>query len=254
LFLGAVSHFADEAGIKKTDGTGGTRDAPNRNESGSAALVKILLVEDEPRLQRSLAKALREVRYAVDTADDGEEALHKAESSDYNVIILDVMMPRMDGWQVLDRLRRRKQTPVLMLTARDAPPDRVRGLDLGADDYVVKPFDLHELLARLRSLIRRAAGQASPLIRVGCLEIDTRTRVVSEAGKPVALTAREFAILEYLALHRGKVVSRTELYEHLVDENDDSLSNLMDVHVYAIRRKLRPDVITTHRGQGYSIA
>jgi len=222
-------------------------------ESRAPSSVKILVVEDEPRLQRSLAKALREESYAVDTAGNGEEALFKAESSEYNVIILDVMMPRLDGWQVLDRLRKRKQTPVLMLTARDASPDRVRGLDLGADDYLVKPFDLPELLARLRSLIRRTAGHAAPVIQLDDISLDTRSRTVTKAGKSVSLTAREFGILEYLALHRGKVVSRTELYEHLVDENDDTLSNLLDVHVFAIRKKLRAGLITTRRGQGYCI-
>jgi two-component system OmpR family response regulator len=215
--------------------------------------MRILLVEDEPRLQHSLAKALREENYAVDTAGNGEEGLFKAESSEYNVIILDVMMPGMDGWEVLHRLRKHKQTPVLMLTAKDAPPDRVRGLDLGADDYLVKPFDLPELLARLRSLIRRAAGQAAPVIQVDDIALDTRSRTVSKAGKAVSLTAREFGILEYLVLHRGKVVSRTELYEHLVDEKDDTLSNLLDVHVSAIRKKLGATLITTRRGQGYSI-
>ena len=140
-----------------------------------------------------------------------------------------------------------------MLTAKDAPADRVRGLDLGADDYLIKPFDLAELLARMRSLIRRAAGQATATIQIGDITIDRRSLAVSMDGKPVALTAREFAILEYLALNRGKVVSRTELYEHLVDENDDTLSNLVDVHVFAIRKKLRPQLITTRRGQGYSI-
>lgn len=220
---------------------------------GALQSMKLLLVEDEPRLQRSLAKALREAGYAVDTASEGEEALYKAESSDYNVIILDVMMPKMDGWEVLGRFRRHKGTPVLMLTAKDAPRDRVRGLDLGADDYVVKPFDLAELLARIRSLIRRAAGQASPLIEIEDIVIDSRTRSVTKAGEPVPLTAREFGILEYLALHRGKVVSRTELYEHLVDENDDTMSNLLDVHIFSIRKKLRPELITTRRGQGYCI-
>jgi two-component system, OmpR family, response regulator len=213
----------------------------NENERTPGPL-RILVVEDEPRLQRS-----------VDTAANGEEALYKAESSEYNVIILDVMMPGIDGWQVLDRLRKRKRTPVLMLTARDAPPDRVRGLDLGADDYLVKPFDLPELLARLRSLIRRTAGHAAPVIQLDDISLDMRSRTVTKAGKPVTLTAREFGILEYLALHRGKVVSRTELYEHLVDENDDTLSNLLDVHVFAIRKKLRAGLITTRRGQGYCI-
>jgi len=167
--------------------------------------------------------------------------------------VLDVMLPRLDGWQVLERLRKTKQTPVLMLTARDAPADRVRGLDTGADDYLIKPFDIPELLARIRALIRRAAGRPRPLLEVGDVTIDTRARLVARAGQPVTLTAREYAILEYLALHRGEVVTRTELYEHLFDETDDTLSNLVDVHVFAIRKKLRPDLIATRRGQGYCV-
>jgi len=168
-------------------------------------------------------------------------------------VLLDVMLPGLDGWTVLDRLRQKKQTPVLMLTARDAPKDRVRGLDTGADDYLVKPFDLSELLARLRALIRRAAGQARPGLEVRDVFIDTRARSVTRAGLPVTLTAREYAILEYLALHRGDVVSRTALYEHLFDESDDTLSNLLDVHVFSIRKKLGHDLIATRRGQGYCI-
>lgn len=215
--------------------------------------MKLLLVEDEPRLQRSLAKALREEHYAVDLAADGEEGLFKAEQVDYDVVILDVMLPKLDGWQVLERLRRHKSTPVLMLTARDASLDRVRGLDLGADDYLVKPFDLAELLARIRALIRRMAGQACTVIRLGDIVIDQRSRTVTKAETPVRLTAREFCILEYLALHRGKTVSRTELHDHLLDENEDTLSNLLDVHVYAIRKKLGSELIATRRGHGYCV-
>jgi two-component system, OmpR family, response regulator len=215
--------------------------------------MRILLVEDEPRLLRSLGRALREEGYAVDMAEAGDEGLYKAENSDYDAIVLDIMLPKLDGWEVLARLRKQKQTPVLMLTARDGVRNRVRGLDIGADDYLVKPFDLPELMARLRALIRRSAGAARSSIELGDLAIDTRARTVSREGEPVALTAREFAILEYLALHRGEVVSRSELYEHLFDENDDTLSNLLDVHVFSIRRKLGRDIITTHRGQGYSV-
>jgi len=215
--------------------------------------MRILVVEDEPRLLHSLAKALREDGYAVDTADAGDDGLFKAESYDYDAIVLDVMLPRLDGWQLLERLRQRKQTPVLMLTARDATRDRVRGLDTGADDYLVKPFDLTELLARLRALIRRAAGQARPHFEVRGVVIDMRARTVTRAGRLVTLTAREYAILEYLALHRGEVVTRTALYEHLFDESDDTLSNLLDVHVFSIRKKLGADLITTRRGQGYSV-
>jgi two-component system OmpR family response regulator len=215
--------------------------------------MRILVIEDEPRLQRNLAKALREEGYAVDTADAGDDGLYKAETNNYDAIVLDVMLPRIDGWEVLQRLRRQKPTPVLMLTARDAHKDRVRGLDGGADDYLVKPFDLSELLARLRALIRRSAGQARPQLELGDIRIDTRTRLVTRAGEPVTLTAREYAILEYLALHRGEVVTRTALYEHLFDETDNTLSNLLDVHVFGIRKKLGHDLIMTRRGQGYCI-
>ncbi len=215
--------------------------------------MRVLVVEDEQRLLRSLAKALREEGYAVDTADAGDEGLYKAETCDYDAIVLDVMLPRLDGWQLLERLRKRKQTPVLMLTARDATRDRVRGLDTGADDYLVKPFDLAELLARLRALIRRSAGRARSDIAVGDVVIDTRARAVTRAGRPVTLTAREYAILEFLALHRGEVVTRTALYEHLFDESEDTLSNLLDVHVFSIRKKLGAELIATRRGQGYCI-
>ena len=215
--------------------------------------MRILVVEDEPRLLRNLAKALREEGYAVDTAEEGEDGLFKAQGYNYDAIVLDVMLPRLNGWQVLERLRAGKQTPVLMLTARDAHEDRVRGLDEGADDYLIKPFDLPELLARLRALIRRSAGQARPHLDIGDVRIELRARTVTRAGQVIPLTAREYAILEYLALHRGEVVSRTELYEHLFDENDDTLSNLVDVHVFSIRRKLGRELITTRRGQGYRI-
>jgi two-component system OmpR family response regulator len=215
--------------------------------------MRILVVEDEPRLLRNLAKALREEGYAVDTADAGDDGLYKAESYDYDAIVLDVMLPRLDGWEVLGRLRKQKATPVLMLTARDAHKDRVRGLDSGADDYLVKPFDLPELLARIRALIRRAAGRARSVIELGDVLLDTRARSVSHAGEPVSLTAREYAIFEYLALHRGEVVTRTALYEHIMDESDDTLSNLVDVHVFNIRKKLGHDLIATRRGQGYCI-
>jgi two-component system OmpR family response regulator len=215
--------------------------------------MRILVTEDEPRLLGNLAKALREEGYAVDTASTGDDGLYKAENYNYDALVLDVMLPGLDGWQVLERLRKTKPTPVLMLTARDAPKDRVRGLDTGADDYLVKPFDLTELLARLRALIRRTAGQSRPQIDLGDIQIDTRARTVTRAGQPVVLTAREYAILEYLALHKGEVISRTELYEHLFDETDDTLSNLLDVHVFSIRKKLRHDLIATRRGQGYCI-
>jgi len=215
--------------------------------------MRILLVEDEPDLQRALARALRDEGYAVDTADNGEDGLFNAESTDYDAIILDVMMPILDGWQVLARLREQKKTPVLMLTARDQSRDRVKGLDTGADDYLVKPFDLPELLARLRALIRRTAGGTTNVIEVRDVSIDTAARSVSHNGSPVELTAREYSLVEFMAIHRGEVVTRTRLYEHLFDENDATLSNLLDVHVSNVRKKLGADFITTRRGHGYSI-
>lgn len=215
--------------------------------------MRLLVIEDEARLLRNLAKALREEGYAVDTAADGEEGLYKAQTNDYDAIVLDVMLPKLDGWQVLERLRKTRKTPVLFLTARDTTADRVRGLDGGGDDYLVKPFDLSELFARLRSLIRRTAAQPSPILAFGKTAIDTRARTVAVEGQLIPLTAKEYMILEYLAQHRGKVVTRTELYEHVFDERADTKSNLLDVHVYNIRKKLGWALIATRRGHGYCI-
>ncbi len=215
--------------------------------------MRLLVVEDEPDLLSGLARALRREGYAVDTAVDGEEGLYKASSTDYDAILLDLQIPKLDGWTLLSRLREARNTPVLVLTARDALGDRIRGLDGGADDYLVKPFDMPELMARLRAVIRRGARQARAVIEVGNLEVDTASRTVRQAGNPVPLTAREYVLLEYLVLHRGEVVSRTELYEHLFDENDATLSNLLDVHVSNLRRKLGADLIQTRRGLGYSV-
>jgi two-component system, OmpR family, response regulator len=215
--------------------------------------MRILLVEDEPDLLRSLAQALREEGYAVDTAADGEDGLYKAESWDYDALILDVMLPRLDGWQLLQRLRRRKKTPVLMLTARDRSSDRVKGLDTGADDYVIKPFDLPELLARLRALIRRTTNHTRSRIELGELVLDLAARRLLRGTDEIVLTAREYSLVEFLALHRGEVISRTALYEHLFDENDSTLSNLLDVHVSNVRKKVGHEFIVTRRGQGYAI-
>ncbi|HWD20427.1 MAG TPA: response regulator transcription factor [Verrucomicrobiae bacterium] len=215
--------------------------------------MRILIIEDEPDLQRSLAQALREEGYAVDAASDGESGLFNAETIDYDAIVLDIMLPKLDGWEVLRRLRTKKKTPVLMLTARDAMPDRVKGLDTGADDYVIKPFDLPEIFARLRALIRRSVNLAAPHLEVGGVTIDTAARRVSRGGRPIDLTAREYALLEYLILRRGEVVTRTQLYEHLFDENDETMSNLLDVHVSNVRKKLGAELIATRRGQGYTI-
>ena len=215
--------------------------------------MRLLVVEDEPDLLASLARGLRDEEYAVDTAADGEEGLYKAESWDYDAVVLDVMLPKLDGWELLRRLRKQKKTPVLMLTARDALRDRVRGLDAGADDYLTKPFDFEELLARLRALIRRSSGQAAPEIAMGDVTLDTVARSVRRGGSEVALTAREYSLVEFLALRRGQVVTRTELYEHLFGEEDETLSNLLDVHVSNVRKKLGHEFILTRRGHGYWI-
>lgn len=215
--------------------------------------MRILVVEDEPELLKVIVRALREQGYAVDSAADGEEGLFRAIQWEYDAVVLDLMLPKIDGWQLLETMRKEKKTPVLILTARDAVADRVRGLDSGADDYLVKPFELAELFARLRALIRRAAGQAEPTICIGEVVVDPRNCTVTQQNKLVALTAREYALVELLALHCGEVVTRTQMYDHLFDENDDTLSNLLDVHVSNIRRKLGKDFIVTRRGLGYSI-
>lgn len=215
--------------------------------------MRLLVVEDEPHLLSSLAEALREDGYAVDEASDGEDGLAKAMMWDYNLIVLDVMMPVMDGFQVLERLRLHKKTPVLMLTARHGTKDRVRGLDGGADDYLAKPYELPELLARIRALIRRSTGHAAAIVTIGDVAVDTVGHTVTRAGGLVTLTAREISLIEYLALHRGRVVTRERLYEQLFDENESSLSNLLDVYVSNVRRKLGHDLISTRRGLGYSI-
>lgn len=216
--------------------------------------MRLLIIEDDPALQRTLAASLREEHYAVDTASDGEEGLFKAQQGAYDAIVLDVMLPKLDGWGVLAGLRPSFSTPVLMLTARDTVPDRIRGLNHGADDYLTKPFNIDELLARLRALIRRSAGQTQSLIRLGDVTLDTAAKRVTRAASEIALTPREYSLIEYLALHRGEVVSRAVLYDHLFDEDDDTLSNLLDVHVSNLRKKLGHDLITTRRGLGYCIA
>lgn len=215
--------------------------------------MRLLVVEDEPPLLQVIAKALREENYAVDEASDGREGLYKASTWDYDVIILDLMLPGLTGWQVLQELRKTKKTPVLILTARDAIHDRVQGLDHGADDYLVKPFDLKELHARIRALIRRSKGQASPTITIGNIILHTDSRTVTQDGTLINLTALEYSLVELLALQLGKLVTRTEIYDHLFDETEDSLSNLVDVHVSNIRKKLGKDFIVTRRGLGYMI-
>lgn len=213
--------------------------------------MRLLVVEDEIDLLESLAQALREDGYAVDTADNGDDGYFKAKTWDYDAIILDWMLPKLNGIELLRRLRRDKKTPVLLLTAKDAVSDRVAGLDQGADDFLVKPFNLSELLARVRALIRRSTGNASNLIVIGSIEINLASKTVMDSGNAIELTAREYAMLELLAVHAGKLVSRTMIYNHIFDEQDDTLSNLVDVHISHLRKKLGRDFIETRRGQGY---
>ena len=215
--------------------------------------MRVLVVEDEPELRRVLAQALREEGYAVDEAGDGPDGLYKAEMWDYDAILLDMMLPGLNGWELLSRLRTKKATPVMALTARDAINDRIRGLDVGADDYVVKPFNLSEVLARVRALIRRSAGRGDHRIDLGDVIIDTAKKTVTLGGVGVVLTAREYAILEMLASRKGEVVTKTQIYDHIFDETDDSMSNLVEVHVMNIRKKLGRDLIATRRGQGYVV-
>ena len=215
--------------------------------------MRLLVIEDEPDLLAGLVRALRKQGYAVDTATEGEDGLYKAQSTDYDAIVLDVMLPGLDGWQILSKLRESKPTPVLMLTARDTSADRVRGLDTGADDYLIKPFDNAELFARLRAIIRRSTQQTRSVLEIADVRIDIAARTVTRAGEPVTLTAREYVVLEYLALHRGELVTRTALYEHLFDENEATLSNILDVHVFNLRKKLGQDLVLTRRGHGYCI-
>jgi two-component system OmpR family response regulator len=216
--------------------------------------VRLLVVEDEHDLADALRRALEEEAFAVDVAGDGEEGLFKIRELSYDAVILDLMLPRLDGWSVLQAARADGiRTPVLVLTARDAIAERVRGLNLGADDYLIKPFALAELVARVRAMIRRAYGNPASTIQVGDITIDTAARQVSRAGAPIELTAREFAILELLTQSRGAVVARSTIHEHIYNEQADVLSNVVDVHVAALRRKLGPDVIRTRRGEGYII-
>lgn len=215
--------------------------------------MRVLVVEDEPDLRKVLCQVLRENDYAVDEASDGEEGLYKAQAWDYDALVLDLMLPKITGWELLRRMRSKKKTPVLILTARDTVNDRIRGLDEGADDYLVKPFEMGELLARLRALIRRAAGTPVATIEIGDVVVDTRTRKVTRAGHDAGLTAREYTLVELLALRRGELVTKTMIYEHIFDENDDSLSNLIEVHVANIRKKLGRDFIKTRRGLGYVV-
>lgn len=219
--------------------------------------MRVLIVEDEPRLAENIARSLREsAGYAVDIVHDGQEGLFMANSNEYDAILLDLMLPAMDGVQVLKRIRKAgRHTPVLVVTARDDKESVVALLNAGADDYVTKPFDLGELLARTKVLIRRGKGQPSPVLSVADLELNTVNRSVHRAGRSVILTAMEYRVLEYLLHRAGAVVSKTELLEHLYDYNWEKFSNVIEVYISGLRRKLDDDsakpLIHTIRGQGY---
>jgi two-component system, OmpR family, copper resistance phosphate regulon response regulator CusR len=218
--------------------------------------MRVLLVEDDRRIAGFVAKGLRENAYAVDTASDGEEAVYQASINDYDVIILDVMLPIKDGFAVCRELRAAgSTTPILMLTARDAIDDRVCGLDFGADDYLVKPFDFNELLARLRALLRRNSEIRPAKIAVADLEIDAAAQRVWRCGREITLTTKEYALLEYLAREHNRVVGRAEIAEHVWDENFDAFSNLIEVYINRLRSKIdvgfSPHLIHTRRGAGY---
>jgi DNA-binding response OmpR family regulator len=221
--------------------------------------MRVLVVEDSARLRQTVGTWLRRNGFAVDMGADGEDALVMASTNDYDVIVLDIMLPRLDGLALLQRLRQQgKSTHVLLLTARDTVADRVRGLELGADDYLVKPFALDELLARVKALCRRAYGSKQPHLTVGDVEIDTTARKVFRARQPVALQPREYALLEYLARRRGHIVTRAEIEEHIYAGETDPLSNAVDSAICALRRKLAEanpaPIIHTRRGMGYELA
>jgi two-component system, OmpR family, response regulator len=215
--------------------------------------MKVLVIEDEPALRRTLTLTLVEAGFLAESCADGREGLRCAIAAEYDLIVMDIMLPALDGWELLRELRREKPTPVIMLTARDALADRVKGLDGGADDYLTKPFAFEELIARIHSVLRRRAGFASRWLTAGEVALDLSGKKVLRAGAEVALTAREYSLLEYLMLRRGEVVSRTRLYDHLLGEDDDTMSNLMDVHVANLRKKLGADLIHTRRGLGYLV-
>ncbi|MGB3336850.1 MAG: response regulator transcription factor [Devosia sp.] len=217
--------------------------------------MRILVVEDDTNLNRQLKEALTEAGYAVDVAFDGEEGHFLGDTEPYDAIVLDIGLPQMDGLSVLEEWRRAgKTTPVLLLTARDRWSDKVQGIDAGADDYVAKPFHMEEVLARIRALVRRAAGLASNEIVAGAVRLDARSGKVTVDGQSVKLTSHELRLLSYLMHHKGKVISRTELTEHLYDQDFDRDSNTIEVFVGRLRKKLPDDCIQTVRGLGYQIA
>ncbi len=217
--------------------------------------MRILLVEDDPDISRQLKGALADAGYAVDHAPDGEEAQFLGETEPYDVVVLDLGLPKVDGVTVLERWRKAGMAkPVLILTAREGWSEKVAGFDAGADDYLTKPFHTEELLARLRALVRRSAGHSAPALTCGDLRLDPRAARASVDGEPVKLTSLEYRLLHYLMMHQGRVISRTELVEHLYDQDFDRDSNTIEVFVGRLRKKIGPDRIETLRGLGYRLS
>ncbi|MBN1845933.1 MAG: response regulator transcription factor [Sedimentisphaerales bacterium] len=221
--------------------------------------MRSLIIEDEARLARNIAKVLAETTsFAADISTDGEDGLHMALSQAYDLIILDLMLPKIPGLQILRTLRQKGcRTPVLILTARDASDDIIEGLDRGADDYLTKPFEMGELIARCKAMVRRVYDQPNPVIRVGDLRIDTASREVTVQGRRVILPAMEYRLLEYLAMREGQIASKTEIIDHLYDFQSENFSNTVEVYVSCLRRKIDPgprhELIHTVRGRGYYI-
>jgi DNA-binding response OmpR family regulator len=220
--------------------------------------VRVLLIEDHKPLLKALQRGLEEEGFAVDTAEDGETGEYKGRTANYDAVVLDLMLPKKDGLTVLKEWRKAGvKTHVLVLTAKDTTEDKVKGLDIGADDYLTKPFQLEELLARLRALIRRSHQIKDPIVRIKDMEIDTSARTVKRGGQAIHLTPREFALLQFLAYHRGKVVSRTMIWEHLYDEYDENTSNVVDVYIRYLRTKIDKGhdvpLILTRWGEGYML-
>jgi len=217
--------------------------------------LRLLVIEDDPDLNRQLVAALSDAGYAVDTAFDGEEGHHLGDTEPYDAVVLDIGLPKKDGLSVVEQWRRdERKMPVLILTARERWSDKVAGMDAGADDYVAKPFHMEEVLARLRALLRRAAGHAHNEMECGPLRLDTKTARATVDGRAVKLTSHEYRLLAYLMLHKGRVVSRTELVEHLYEQDFDRDSNTVEVFIGRLRKKLPSDLIKTARGLGYSLS
>lgn len=232
-----------------------SRDWDKEDEALGEAYMRVLIVEDEPDLVKQMSRALLEAGYSIDVATDGEEGQYLGETEPYDAVVLDLGLPKVDGISVLSAWRAQdRDMPVLILTARDTWNEKVSGFDAGADDYLTKPFHMEELLARLRALIRRTAGLATPIIDCGATQLDTRTGKVTFDGSGVTLTAHELKVLSYFMHHQGRVVSQTELIEHIYDQDFDRDSNTIEVFIARLRKKLDAKLIKTHRGRGYSMS